>query len=140
MKHRPWVIVSITAWLVIGCRNPTSQFEFLNPLLVEGLSRPTTPTGLEASYNLAFRLLCLKWNQSVDPDTNFEVPIYHLYLYFHYPPAEFYRKEDIYEEVVGRQYCIKTDDFTGLLSFVVTGYDGWAESLVSAPMHFSIPQ
>lgn len=130
----------LIVFLCSFCRQGTTdELTFLNPLLVGGLQRPTTPDGLTSTYNASLSTLCLSWNPSIDPDTQSEVPVYRLYLYYVYPPTEFFRSEDRLDELVGREYCIDTDSYTGMLTFVVTGYDGLAESLPSEPHAAVIP-
>lgn len=111
----------------------------LSPLLVAGGQRPSAPTDLAAEYNLVLDALHLTWGPSVDPDTGRETSAYRLYLYQSYPPAAFYRPEDRFSEPVVREDVLQTHRYTGLLTFVVTGYDGMAESLPSAPLTVRLP-
>lgn len=133
-------LLATLVFALLSCRQGTTgELEFLNPLLVKGLQRPTAPDGLTSTYDPVLQYLCVRWNPSIDPDTEKEVPVYRLYLYFVYPPTEFFRPEDLLEEVVGREYCLETDTYTGMLTFVVTGYDGLAESVPSPPLVTVLP-
>jgi hypothetical protein len=132
-------LISICLFMISCREGRTDELSFLNPLLVKGLRRPTPPDGLTSAYDPVLQYLCVRWNPSTDPDTGREVIAYRLYLYFVYPPAEFFRREDLLEEVSMREHCFRTDTYTGMLTFVVTGYDGLAESLPSAPLVTVIP-
>lgn len=134
------LLLTTVAFALLSCRQGTTgELEFLNPILVNGLRRPTPPDGLTSTYYLVSQYLCVRWNPSIDPDTEKEVPVYRLYLYFVYPPTEFFRPEDLLEEVVVREHCFETDTYIGMLTFVVTGYDGLAESLPSSPLVTVLP-
>lgn len=134
------LLLATLVFALLSCRQGTTgELEFLNPLLVNGLRRPTAPDGLTSTYDPVLQYLCVRWNPSIDPDTEKEVPVYRLYLYFVYPPTEFFRPEDLLEEVVVREHCFETDTYIGMLTFVVTGYDGLAESLPSSPLVTVLP-
>jgi len=132
-------VILLSATFVSCHKGSTDQLAFLNPLLVKGVNRPTPPGGLTSIYEPVTQYLCLHWNPSIDPDTNQPVPIYRIYLYFVYPPAEFFREQDLLDEQPALDYCLHTDSYTGMLTFVVTGYDGLAESLPSEPLMIQIP-
>lgn len=135
----PAILVLGLALPSCGRGNTPPLLYILNPLLVAGGQRPSAPTGLAADYNLALDLLHLTWGPSIDPDTNRETPAYRLYLYQNYPPPAFYRSEDRLGEPVVKEDYLQTDRYTGLLTFVVTGYDGMAESLPSDAFTVRLP-
>lgn len=143
-RAAPWFLACMLgAFLTVlpGCtKGDTPPFLYiLNPFLVAGSARPSPPGNLAAEYNLALDLLHLTWGPSVDPDTRRETPVYRIYAYQVYPPPAFFRPEDRVGEPVVREDYLQTDHYVGLLTFVVTGYDGLAESLPSSPLTVSLP-
>ena len=120
--------------LFINCGSPNevdSLYYVLLPALKGGAERPTTPTNLTGSYLTAIRQIQLSWDASIDPDLGFPIGVYRIYLYAGGPPVEFYRVQDLFAESPVTSYVIDADPFTGNLYFLVTAFDGLAESYPS---------
>lgn len=134
---------TVTLLLLSSCaagHDRTPPFLFiLNPALVSGVHRPSAPTDLKYQYDPTLKSVHLTWAPSIDPDTNSPTPTYRVYLYLVYPPASFYRADDLVAEPITTEVWIDTAKYTGGLTFVVTGYDGLAESLPSSPLNVTIP-
>jgi len=66
----------------------------------------------------------------VDPDTGQPNVEYNIYEYLT-PPRVYYRPEDILDKTPFTTYSIDVRPFTGTVYFLVTAFDGGAESLPS---------
>ncbi|HNJ35206.1 MAG TPA: hypothetical protein PK881_13250 [Leptospiraceae bacterium] len=118
--------------LALGCdrAHTTPPGQFLLPLLRSGGARPTTPTNLRTRYAASISALTMDWVGSIDPDTGLPNVVYSIYAY-ELPPREYYRRQDILATTTLTSYYQSADHFTGSLYFVVTAFDGGAESLPS---------
>jgi hypothetical protein len=117
-----------------GCGSPNSVSPYLYlliPNLRAGQARPTTPGDLTGSYDMMIPGIRLKWNPSLDPDTNQRVPFYNIYLYPDGPPQKYYENKNLYDITNRNEYIIPSAPPPTNLYFVVTGFDGLAESLPS---------
>ncbi|MCE9596967.1 MAG: hypothetical protein K8S54_03280 [Spirochaetia bacterium] len=103
---------------------------FLLPILRGGGTRPATPTNLIAVHFLAAQTIVLNWTGSLDPDTGQPNVIYRIYGY-EVPPTIYYREQDLLDTTPLTTFSGRLEPFTGSLYFVVTAFDGAAESLPS---------
>jgi len=133
MKTRACTIpLLLLPLLLVHCApaRPVSEAAFLIPFLRGGWTRPEAPRSLTARYSLSTTTLNLNWTGSLDPETGLPNVIYNIYAY-ETPPKEYYRPQDILDATSLASYYRQIDPFTGTLYFVVTAFDGGAESLPS---------
>ncbi|MBL8019672.1 MAG: fibronectin type III domain-containing protein [Leptospirales bacterium] len=103
---------------------------FLLPLLRGGGVRPATPTNLQAIHFLTAQTLVITWTGSLDPDTGQPNVVYRIYAY-EVPPKEYYRIQDLQGTTPLTTITARQEPFIGTQYFVVTAFDGAAESLPS---------
>ncbi len=125
-----------------GCTKPhrveTALF-LVQPWLRGGGERPTTPTNLNWSYSYLLSLLTLEWQPSVDKETGSAL-LYRIYLYENGPPQEYFRPQDILTETAEPILRLGAEPFSHTLYFVVTSWDGLAESLPSPLLKVDLSQ
>ncbi len=114
------------------CRQPETvpplYFLMLQAPLAGNQGRPTRPLDLRATYEPLTQEVKLEWTASVDPDTQTSNLVYRVYLYLDGPPATYYRAQDLIDETPLTTYYLPVQPYTGSLYFVVTAFDGTAES------------
>ncbi|MCB1138132.1 MAG: fibronectin type III domain-containing protein [Leptospiraceae bacterium] len=107
------------------------EYYLLSPILIAGINRPSAPTNLSASYDLASRSIFLQWQPSVDPDTGAVWNDYRIYYFLGAPPANIYLDRYRLASSNRTYYSIDSDPFNGTIYFAVTAYERGSESLPS---------
>lgn len=133
-KPFPMMILWIAFLSLYSCRkaDEVSPLYFaLLPHTRAGNERPTTPMNLTASYLFPSQVIFLQWEGSTDPDFNVPVGIYKVYIYLNGTPSVYYESKNLLDETGETFYSLDSDPYTGNIHFVVTGFDGEAESLPS---------
>lgn len=121
--------------LIIGmaaCRQPQTipahTFILLQAPLQGDVGRPTKVADLSAVYRPLFQEIELTWTASIDPDTGGSNLAYRVYAYTTGPPDTYYRTQDLFGETPLTSFYLSSTPYTGTLYFVVTAFDGAAES------------
>lgn len=130
MNARFFAIAALVLVQQCAPAQPVSQAAFLIPFLRGGWTRPQAPASLTARYSPTTTTLNLNWTGSLDPETGQPNVTYNIYAY-ETPPREYYRIQDLLDTTPLTSYYRQVDPFTGTLYFVVTAFDGGAESLPS---------
>ena len=134
MNLRPFLTITCVAAALIAsaCREPQTVpphgFLLLQAPLQGEAGRPAKPTDLTALFRAEVQEIELGWTGSVDPDTGASNLVYRVYYYLDGPPQEYYRTQDLLGESVLTNFYVASGAFTGALYFVVTAFDGTAES------------
>jgi len=128
-----FVTGSLLLFSIPGCRprrtDPLAYVVF--PLLRGGLTRPEAPKNLHGNYDPFAGTITLNWSASIDPDTGRVVPVYKVYLYLNAPPQHYYLEKNLIKMTDQPTLILAANPFNYPIYFVVTAFDGWAESLPS---------
>jgi len=142
-------IIGFFFFNAIGCLNltdlPSDYYQDSNNVI--GGQKPNPPILLPIETRSDGKYLV--WTQSIDPDTNQEVPRYYIYIFYNeIPPVDQIYKigAEVYNQnllIHPRQFNIPGSLISGKYFFAVTGYDGdlttGRESLVSNFEELIIP-
>ncbi|MBX7057984.1 MAG: fibronectin type III domain-containing protein [Leptospirales bacterium] len=134
-------LLALAMVLCCSCQQPqtTPEWQFiLAPWLIEGGGRPATPQHLSASYDPYAEAINLRWDLALDPAAGIPVYEYRIYLYLDGPPQDFYRAGDLLDRSAVNFYSVEASPFTGTLYFVVTAWNGGAESYPSNTVGLSL--
>lgn len=126
-------VLAATLFLT-GCQGTDpvgEEYYLLSPILIAGINRPSAPSNLSATYDLASQSIFLQWQPSVDPDTGAVWNDYRLYYFLRPPPANIYQDRYRLASTSRTYYSIDSDPFNGTIYFAVTAYERGSESLPS---------
>lgn len=125
-------LISVSGLLRCAAADQTEELQFVvAPWLIQGGGRPNAPQNLRVSYNAFAQAIDLAWEPAIDPALGIPVYEYRIYLYLDAPPRDYYREGDLFDTSAVNFYSVESDPFSGALYFVVTAWNGGAESFPS---------